>query len=145
MRNRIASLRQRQEKIGPLVRFVARKADPESADPAKRHDVSFSFHLVADCGAIPSMAIFVCALLAFPAPWRKRLVGALIGVPLLYAINVIRLTCLAEIGAWTNGGKWFEFAHEYVWQGIYLVFVVALWLAWAEFIVRPEWLQRTDP
>ncbi|MCL4219007.1 MAG: exosortase H, partial [Candidatus Hydrogenedentes bacterium] len=67
---------------------------------------------------------------------RKRLLGIMLGVPALYIINILRLTCLALLGAWDDGGEWFDFAHHYVWQGIYLVFVVGIWLLWVEFSGR---------
>jgi exosortase/archaeosortase family protein len=103
-----------------------------------RKDKAFRFHLVPDCGAIPSMAIFTAAVLAFPALLWKRLVGVAIGVPILYCVNLFRLTCLALIGAYVDSLDVFNFAHEYVWQSIYLVFVVAVWLAWIELVVRPK-------
>jgi exosortase/archaeosortase family protein len=100
-------------------------------------DVAFNFTLVPDCGAIPSMVIFLAAVLAFPARWWKRLVGLAGGIAILYCVNaLLRLPCLAVIGALNGGGKWFDFAHHYVWQGIYIVFVVLVWLAWVEYIVR---------
>ena len=105
-------------------------------DKRQREDLMFPFIVVPDCGAIQSMAIFFAAILAFPAPWWRRLAGLLIGIPVLYWVNAFRLAFLAVIGAWDGGGPRFKFAHEYVWQGIYIVFVVALWMAWVELLVR---------
>ena len=64
--------------------------------------------------------------------------GRVVGVGLLYGVNVSRLTMMAMIGAADNtvGSRWFNFAHEYVWQGIFIIFVVAVWMAWIEFIVK---------
>ena len=105
-------------------------------DPKDIEDVGFSFVVVPDCGAIPTMVIFLAAVLAFPAQWWRKLLGMLTGVPLLFGINTLRLTVLAVIGAWNRGGAIFKFAHEYVWQGIYIIFVVMVWLAWVELLVR---------
>lgn len=126
-----------QDHLGPLVNFVA----GGSAEKPRR----FSFHLVPDCGALPSMSIYLAALLAFPATMRKRLVGLAVGLPVLYAINVARLTCLAMIGAWANDPDVFEFAHQYVWQALYILIVVGVWLLWVELIVRPEMAWRAGP
>ncbi len=109
---------------------------PPSSD--ERRPVAFSFTLVPDCGAIPSMAIFVAAVLAFPARYWKRLVGIILGVPLLYLVNVGRLTCLGYIGAVDRGGQIFKFVHEYVWQGIFIIFVVVVWLLWVELLVKEK-------
>ena len=105
-------------------------------------DVRFRFNVVPDCGALPSMAIFFAAVIAFPARMWKRLVGLLAGLPMLYLINVARLACLAVIGAYWGNGKEFEFAHEYVWQAVYILFVVMIWLLWVELLVRPGGLWR---
>ncbi|MBN2310717.1 MAG: archaeosortase/exosortase family protein [Candidatus Hydrogenedentes bacterium] len=146
LKARAARLAYQQAQLGPLVCFVAsepvRPAEPDgvtapdSAPSAPPDGLSFRFSVVPDCGALPAMSIFFAAVVAFPVRWRKRLVGIVLGLPLLYAVNVLRLACLAFLGAYTGGGDLFTFAHEYGWQGIYLVFVVGVWLLWAEFIVR---------
>ena len=83
------------------------------------------------------MSIFVAAIVAFPTRIWKRLLGLAGGVPILYSVNLGRLSMLAIIGAYDDspGQKWFTFIHEYVWQGVFIIFVVAVWLAWVEFVV----------
>ena len=56
---------------------------------------------------------------------------------MLYGINITRLVCLGLIGAYDEGQDVFEFAHHYVWQGIYIIFVVAIWMVWVEVLVKP--------
>jgi len=102
----------------------------------RRAGKNFNFVVIPDCGAIPSMSIFVAAVLAFPALWRKRLAGILMGLPILYIVNAFRLAFLAVVGAWDNAGTVFQFSHYYLWQGIYIVFVVAVWMSWVEFLVK---------
>lgn len=128
----------RQERLATADTRLQALHAAAAKDPNAERDIAFVFRVVADCGAIPSMAIFVSAVLAFPAAWRKRLLGVLIGIPVLYAINLFRLSCLAGLGAFTGSGPLFDFAHHYVWQGIYIVFVVAVWLLWVEFVVREK-------
>ncbi|MCH7909440.1 MAG: hypothetical protein IIB38_07470 [Candidatus Hydrogenedentes bacterium] len=122
-------------------KLVKRNRDLKADDPkarAKREGRRFRFVVVPDCGAIPSLSIYASAVLAFPVAFRKRLFGLGLGIPLLYAINLCRLATLAVIGALddTPSEKWFTFAHEYLWQGIFVVFVVAVWMLWIEFVVR---------
>ena len=111
-------------------------APPAPPKPKSTRAMAFNFIVVPDCGAIPSMSIFIAAVIGFPALWRKRLLGLVIGLPILFCVNVFRLAFLACVGAWDKGGEIFNFAHHYVWQGIYIVFVVAVWMAWVELIVR---------
>lgn len=119
-----------------------RQAQTESlADPGRRRAQQgrfFSFIVVPECGAIEVMVIFLAAVLAFPATWRSRAWGLGLGLPVMYGVNIARLSCLALIGAVDQEGKWFEFCHEYVWQAVYVVFVVVVWMAWVEFRVRRE-------
>jgi len=105
---------------GPRVSFVLKPG------------FSFTFIVVASCGAIEVMAIFLAALLAFPASWGHRAWGVALGLPLLYLVNILRLVCLACLGAIDQSGAWFDFVHEYVWQAGYVIFVVIVWMAWAE-------------
>lgn len=121
-----------------IEKLQAERADADVESLAKMDkNFEFRFSVVPDCGALPSMAIFVSAMLAFPTRWWKRLVGIAAGLPLLYAINVVRLVCLGLIGAYDETQEIFDFAHHYVWQGIYIVFVVAIWMVWVEVLVKP--------
>jgi exosortase/archaeosortase family protein len=127
------------QKLRALIDDLQTERAAADADtlPKLDRNLEFRFSVVPDCGALPSMAIFVSAMLAFPTRWWKRFAGIAVGIPLLYVINVVRLVCLGMIGAYDNGGDIFDFAHHYVWQGIYIVFVVAIWMAWVEFLVKP--------
>jgi len=142
-RAELASAEAASGEADPKLRALIDDLQAERADadaetlPKIDRNLEFRFSVVPDCGALPSMAIFVSAMLAFPTRWWKRLAGIAAGLPLLYVVNVVRLVCLGMIGAYDNGGEMFDFAHHYVWQGIYIVFVVAIWMGWVEFLVKP--------
>jgi exosortase/archaeosortase family protein len=127
-----APVQARLEELRKVQQAIYKGERPAGDDPTR----SFTFIVVSECGAIEVMAIFLAAVLAFPALWWKRLVGLAAGLPLMYGVNIFRLSVLGVIGALDRDGKWFKFAHEYVWQAVYIVFVVAVWLAWVEYIVR---------
>jgi exosortase/archaeosortase family protein len=142
LRDRLVKRRAMAGSWGPRVKLVwssqagtadVGQAAADSEDPPKPK--RFTFSIVPDCGALEAIAIFVAAVLVFPASFVKRLIGIALGVPLLYLVNLGRLTCLAVIGALTPGAQWFDFSHKYVWQGVYVIFVVVFWLLWVEFIV----------
>lgn len=127
LREELSALRKRQQEA---------RTSPDSPDNVDA--LTFPFILIPECGAIEIMAIFLAAVLAFPTLWRKRLIGLLAGIPIMYSVNIFRLTVLAVIGAMDTslGRTWFNFAHEYVWQAIYIIFVVAVWLLWVEYVKR---------
>jgi len=137
--DRSAAIAGLEKRLDDTVREIESHPQGDERMRASR-GVQFSFHLVPDCGAVPSMSIFFAAVLAFPAAWWKRIVGGLGGMAILYGVNVVRLTTLGYIGAIDDspGRKWFTFAHEYVWQGVFIVFVVAVWMLWIEWLVRPR-------
>ncbi len=83
-----------------------------------------------ECTGIFVIMLFSSFVLAYPAPWRARVRGLAVGIPLFMAVNVLRLATLARIvEVYPN---LFFYLHEYVWQGILTVLVLLGTLAWAE-------------
>ena len=120
-----------------MTRLEAEAARWESLPQEERRETKmFMFMIIPECGAMEIFAIFLAAVIAFPTTWRKRIIGILGGLPLMYAVNIFRLACLGFIGAYSGGGHWFDFFHHFVWQGVYIIFVVAVWLGWIELVVR---------
>ena len=74
--------------------------------------------------------LFTSFVLAYPASWRARLIGLALGVPLFFAVNVLRLATLARVVEVYPGA--FFYLHEYVWQGILTVVVLVGAIGWAE-------------
>ena len=94
----------------------------------------FAVDVRQGCDAIEPAALFIAALLAFPATWRARLVGALIGVTVLQILNVVRIASLVRIGQ--TRPDWFETIHVEVWPPVFLVVTAAIWLGWAGIVTR---------
>lgn len=131
----------RLDKLGKEIAQLQQEQIKQLNNPEQyksQRDLSFSFIVIPECGAIEIMAIFLAAVVAFPTSRKKKIFGLLGGLPLMYLVNIFRLSCLGIIGALDQSQKriWFNFAHEYVWQVIYIVFVVIVWLMWVEFVVR---------
>ena len=101
-------------------------------------DAAFSYTLSPNCGAIPLFLLYGSAIFAFSASWRKRLVGVVAGIGLLYGINVVRLAMLAIIGAVDSSmnKQWFLFFHETVWPGMLVVIVGVIWLLWLQWVMQ---------
>jgi exosortase/archaeosortase family protein len=131
-----ASSRAEIERLRAELDLKRQEAIDAGKPPFTDRGKAFPFIIVPECGAIPSMSIFVAAVIAFPCAFWRRLLGILLGVPVLYYVNVGRLVCLALIGAYDDSGQVFKFVHEYVWQGIFVIFVVIVWLVWVETLVK---------
>jgi exosortase/archaeosortase family protein len=56
--------------------------------------------------------------------------GAVIGIAALTVVNIVRLAFLVRIAELQP--DLFEYFHEYVWQGLLLILVIAYAMAWVE-------------
>lgn len=83
-----------------------------------------------ECTGIFVFVLFASFVLAYPTSWKARAGGLLAGLPLLFAINVIRLATLARIVEVYPDA--FFYFHEYVWQGFFMVIVLVGAITWAE-------------
>ena len=91
---------------------------------------TLAIHINHECTGIYVLMILLTFLFAYPASWPRRVTGALIGVVGLTAVNVLRLSFLVRIAELQP--PLFEYFHEYVWQGVLLVLVIAYAMAWVE-------------
>ena len=100
----------------------------------------FAVNIRNGCNGLETMLIFAAGVLAFPAPWRARLAGLLLGFLLIQLVNLVRIVSLFYIGL-----KWpslFQDWHTVVWQAIVVLFGVALWILWADRIALPRRPER---
>ena len=87
-------------------------------------------HINFECTGVYVLLILFVFLLAYPATWRDRLLGAAIGFVALQILNVLRIAVLVRIAELQPG--LFDYMHEYVWQGLFLVLTVAYAMTWVE-------------
>jgi exosortase H (IPTLxxWG-CTERM-specific) len=95
---------------------------------------SFAVEIRNNCNAIYEVGLYAAAVWAYPAPWRDRLTGTLIGAGVLYVVNFLRIMTLLTVGLLHR--EWFEATHLYAWQAIFLLVVGTCWIAWVSRI-RP--------
>lgn len=94
----------------------------------------FSVRIIPECFGLLEMGIFAAAVLAFAASWPKRAVGLLLGLPAIYALNLLRIAMLLAVGR--HAPDFFEFAHIYFWQATLILVITSLWLLWVRYVVR---------
>jgi exosortase H (IPTLxxWG-CTERM-specific) len=88
----------------------------------------FGISIEAGCNAVEACIVLVAAMLAFPAPWRHKVYGLLVGIVAVQGLNVIRIISLFYLWQWRMDA--FEFAHLYLWQGLIMLDVLVVWLIW---------------
>jgi exosortase/archaeosortase family protein len=83
-----------------------------------------------ECTGVYVVLILFVFLFAYPASWRSRLLGASIGIVALTIVNILRIAFLVRIAELAP--DLFGYFHEYVWQGVFLVLVIAYAITWVE-------------
>ncbi len=88
----------------------------------------FAVAIEAGCNGVEASIVLVAAVLAFPAPWRNKLIGVAAGIVAVQGLNIVRVISLFYIGQWNM--RAFEWAHLYVWQALIMLDVLIVWLIW---------------
>ena len=96
----------------------------------------FAVSIEAGCNGVEATIVLVAAMLAFPAPWKNRLVGLAAGIAAVQCLNVVRIISLFYLGQWNL--KVFEWAHLYVWQALIMLDVLVVWLIWVRMLPRRD-------
>lgn len=80
------------------------------------------------CSGADAIALCIGAVLAFPAPWRRRLTGCLAGLAVIATVNTVRLGNLAVVA---GDRRLFEPLHLIVWPTLVVLAGVGFFLVWA--------------
>lgn len=95
----------------------------------------FAVNIRNGCNGVEAMLIFLAAVLAFPATWKSRGIGLLLGIVAIQLINLVRVVALFLTGSYAP--SWFNSSHTVIWQTIVILASVLLWIFWASrFAVR---------
>jgi len=87
------------------------------------------------CDAVEPSWFFCAALLSFPAPFTRKLVGIIVGALLLQALNLIRIVSLFFIGL--HRPQFFNTAHVEIWPAVFIVVAISLWIGWISWTRGP--------
>lgn len=89
----------------------------------------FAVNIENGCNGVETALLFGSAVLAFPAPWRRRLAGLLLGFAALQLVNLVRVVSLFWIGA--HRPALFSSSHTVLWQSAVVLCGVLLFLLYA--------------
>lgn len=95
----------------------------------------YSVNIKHGCDALAPSALFIAAVLAFPASIRSKIPGLIAGTFVLAVINLVRIISLFYTGIYFP--KWFETMHVDVWQPAFILISLTLWVMWALRATRP--------
>lgn len=80
------------------------------------------------CNGIEAVIILVSAIVAFPAPWKNKVFGVLLGVVAIQALNLLRIISLFYLQQWNRA--WFDWFHLYLWQALIVLDALVVFLLW---------------
>ncbi len=95
----------------------------------------FAVNIRNGCNGVEAMLIFLAAVLAFPASWKSRLTGLVLGILAIQVINLVRVVALFLTGVYFP--RLFDSSHTVIWQTVVILFGVLLWIFWANRFAAP--------
>jgi archaeosortase B (VPXXXP-CTERM-specific) len=84
--------------------------------------------IIYECTGIYGIIVYSSAILATWFPTYEKLKGIIIGVPIIYGANILRLVFLFVASLIYPPA--FEFLHTYFWQLFLIIVVVLLFYFW---------------
>ena len=90
--------------------------------------------VVAGCNGVEAVLILVSAVIAFPAPWKHKLIGIGLGFLAIQALNLVRIISLFYLGQWNQ--TWFDWFHLYLWQALIVLDALVAFLIWLRYLPR---------
>jgi exosortase H (IPTLxxWG-CTERM-specific) len=95
----------------------------------------FSIKVDWGCDGTEPVALFVAAVLAFPAPFRRKIPGILLGMVILAMVNLVRIVSIFLVGVYFPCA--FEWMHVAAWPAIFILLAVVLWASWIQWAMKP--------
>lgn len=96
---------------------------------------AFSVRIDRGCDGLEAIAALCAAILVSPATMGPKLLGIVLGIVILMAVNLVRLASLFVIGIYWRAA--FDMMHEEVWQAVMIVLAIVLWSIWWQHAVPP--------
>ncbi len=118
---------------GAVINLAGIKAEVVGYCISLKNQVLF---ISIECTAIYLMIVYGSFLLAYPAGLKNKTVGMLFGIPVIFAANILRLLVTAFVAEFRP--SYLRQFHNYIWQTVFIIFVILLWMVWIEKVVGHE-------
>lgn len=100
----------------------------------------FTVDIKSGCDGLEAMAILICGILVFPTPFKLKIPGLLLGIGLLFLLNLLRIAALYMAKVHFSDAT-FDILHI---QGGFILFTmisIMLWFVWMNWCLKK--LQQT--
>lgn len=102
----------------------------------------FAVGIAPGCDGIEAVIMLVAAIVAFPSPWKHKLVGIVLGFLAIQSLNLVRIISLFYLGQWST--MMFDWFHLYLWQALIVLDALGVWLVWLRYLPRNARPQDRD-
>lgn len=92
---------------------------------------SAGIYLVDGCSGISAMGLFAGFILAFPGQQLPRWIFIVIGIGVIYLVNIFRNMILAVTQA--HWPAFFDITHDYSTTAIFYLVIFGLWMIWVNY------------
>ncbi len=89
-----------------------------------------------ECTAVNVLILFTSFVLAYAASLKAKVMALATGIPFIIAANLARLVSLGFLTELFPRRA--HFFHDFVWETIFVVLVIAMWLLWIRMVVMHE-------
>lgn len=92
--------------------------------------------VVDGCNGIAAIGLFLGFIIAYPGSSARRLSFSLIGIGVIYIINILRISILTITQA--DWPAFFDFTHDYSTTTIFYITIFLMWMVWVNFNSIPS-------
>ncbi len=103
-----------------------------TANGAFLHLKSAVMEVKFGCNGLEAILLYCAAVLAFPASWKQRVWGIVLGSTLLQIFNLMRIALLAWVLEYHR--SLFDMMHEYITQSIMIAIAFIIFLIYLQYV-----------
>ena len=92
---------------------------------------SISLDIKFGCNGLEAVMIYSVAVIAFPSPWKKKLIGIAAGFVVIQIVNILRIVGLAYSGI--HATNLFEYIHTYIAQGMMIAISLGVFFIYLNY------------
>jgi exosortase H (IPTLxxWG-CTERM-specific) len=93
---------------------------------------SISLDVEFGCNGLEAVMIYCVAVLTFPASWKNRIYGIVLGFLVIQVLNLIRIVALAYAGVYHR--ELFDLVHLYVAQGVMIAVALGTFVLYLNYL-----------
>ena len=108
-----------------------------------RNSISgFGVRIERGCNGVEAVIILFAAIFSFPAPFKNKIIGFVIGFFAIQILNLVRIISLFYLGQWNQVAfLWF---HLYLWQALIILDALVVWLIWLRTLPQAKLKRKMD-